>query len=512
MKDKITRRDFLKLSGLLPLGIATPGLLNSLTPIVEQPQRKQNVIIVVFDAFSAHNISLYGYQRETTPNLAKLAERAIVYHNHYAGGNYTTPGTASLLTGTLPWTHRAFRSESPVDESFVYKNIFTAFQGYYRVAYSHNLWVYTFINQFRKSLDKYIPLEEFLLNPDVVIPKLFRYDTDIATVAWNRIINSSSDGFAYSLFFPEFYKNLEMKRREKYAYLKEQFPRGVPKNHSFPFLLEQAIDSMGTMLSNMQQPFMGYFHFFPPHEPYNTHRDFAFRFKNDGYVSVPKPLDIFYETRDSLDVDSEAYDEFILYVDREFGRLYAHLADSGLLDNTWIVLTSDHGELFERGVVGHRTPLLYEPVIHIPLMIFEPGRLNRLDVHTLTSAIDVLPTLLHVTGQSSADWSEGVVMPPFSDSNQNQNRNIYVLEAKKNEKYAPLTIATTALIKEHYKLIYFLGYDELGGKGSERIELFDLKNDPDELNNLLTAKRGIAQEMLGELKSKLTEVNSPYLE
>jgi len=511
MNNQITRRDFLKLAGLLPLGFAAPNLVNSLAPVVQQSKQPQNVIIVVFDAFSARNISLYGYQRETTPNLSRLAERAIVYHKHYAGGNYTTPGTASLLTGTLPWTHRALQSSSTVDESFIHKNIFAAFQNHYRVAYSHNLWVYTFLDQFRRALDKYIPLEEYLLGRNVFIPKLFRYDADVATVAWNRIIKSSDDGFAYSLFLPDFYEKLEMEGIAKSAQLKAQYPRGVPKNHHFPFLLEQAIDSIGALLSNIQQPFMGYFHFFPPHDPYNTHRDFFLRFKNDGYVPVPKPLDVFYESDNSFNVSSDEYDEFILYVDREFGRLYDHLADNGLLDNTWIVLTSDHGEMFERGIIGHMTPLLYEPVIHVPLMIFEPGRLTRLDVHTSTSAIDVVPTLLHVTGQPSADWHEGVVIPPFSDSYPGQNRSIYAIEAKKNGKYDPLTIATTALIKGQYKLMYLLGYDELGGAGSERTELYDLENDPEELNNLFTTKRETANELFGELKAKLTEVNKPYL-
>ena len=73
---------------------------------VQQNESVQNIIIIVFDAFSAYHISLYGYQRETAPNISRLAERAIVYHNHYAGGNYTTPGTASLLTGAQPWPSR----------------------------------------------------------------------------------------------------------------------------------------------------------------------------------------------------------------------------------------------------------------------------------------------------------------------------------------------------------------------------------------------------------------------
>jgi len=508
MKNLITRRDFLKLAGLLPLSIATSSCMSSLP--VQQTENSQNIIIIVFDAFSAHHISLYGYQRKTTPNISRLAGQAIVYHNHYAGGNYTTPGTASLLTGTLPWTHRAFQQGGPVDEYFVHRNIFSAFQNYYRVAYSHNLWVYAFLNQFKQALDKYIPLEEYLLGRDNFIPKLFRYDTDVATVAWNRIIQNYDDGYAYSLFLSDFYKDQEFGGSVNSKQYKELFPRGIPKNQHFPFLLEQAIDSTGEVLSNLRQPFLGYFHFWPPHDPYNTRKDFFHRFQNDGYQPVSKPLDIFGEDKVFPNVKSMEYDEFILYVDQEFGKFYDRLAASGLLENTWIILTSDHGELFERGVIGHSTPLLYEPVIRIPLLVFEPGRDTRLDIHTPTSAVDVLPTLLHVMGQPPADWTEGVVLPPFSNSASEHSRDVYVVEAKKNDNNKPLTTATTALIRDDYKIMYFSGYEEL--RGEDRIELYNLKNDPEEINDLYNTKRDIADNLLHNLKTKLAEVNKPFLQ
>ena len=106
MKKEFTRRDFLKLSRVLPFTIIAPRFLNSLGNDYQQQNKLPNVIVFVLDAFSAFDISLYGYQRETTPNIARLAERAVVYHNHYSGGNFTTPGTASLLSGMLPWKHR----------------------------------------------------------------------------------------------------------------------------------------------------------------------------------------------------------------------------------------------------------------------------------------------------------------------------------------------------------------------------------------------------------------------
>src|SRR5574338_426156 len=101
----ITRREFLKLISLLPLGFYARPKLKRARPISDG--NTKNVIIIVFDAWSQRHVSLYGYPRPTMPELEKFAERATVYHNHYATATFTTPGTSSLLTGLYPWSHRA---------------------------------------------------------------------------------------------------------------------------------------------------------------------------------------------------------------------------------------------------------------------------------------------------------------------------------------------------------------------------------------------------------------------
>jgi hypothetical protein len=88
MKRNFNQRDFLKLAGLLPFDLTSPRLMRNLG-VTQLPLGQKNVPIIVFDAFSAYNISLYGYPCETTPNIDRLAERATVYHNQFAGGNFT---------------------------------------------------------------------------------------------------------------------------------------------------------------------------------------------------------------------------------------------------------------------------------------------------------------------------------------------------------------------------------------------------------------------------------------
>ena len=507
MTRQVTRRDFLKLSGLLPLSLAAPQFTN----LLNAQQEQQNVLVIVFDAFSAYHIPFYGYQRITTPNLARLAERAIVYHDHYAGGNYTTPGTASLLTGVQPWAHRAFQVGDLVENIYAEKNFFTAFKDYYRVSYSHNKLVNILEEQLKNNINDLIPRQRLLLNSEVLIPPFLKKDEDVYTVSWVRGFDKRVDGVTYSLYLSFLNSLMNKVIEEKYASINSQYPLGIP-GRFIDFLLEDAIDWLRENLDRLPQPFAGYFHFLPPHDPYRTHREFYGYFKDDGLFYEQKPLDVFGTINEAkfLNEHRRLYDEFILYVDREFGRLFEYLEASGLLDNTWVILTSDHGEMFERGILEHTTPVLYEPVIRIPLMIFEPGRKSRLDVHTPTSAVDVLPTLLHVTKKQVPDWTEGVVLPPFSNpaSMLESDRGVYVLEAKKNNRYDPLTTATVAFVKENYKLMYFFGYEMLGGE--ERIELYDLESDPEELNNLYAVKRETGSELLAELKAKLAEVNEPY--
>jgi hypothetical protein len=511
MKHHLNRRDFLKLAGLLPLGMAAPRLVRSLDASQLIQDGMQNVLVIVFDAFSASHLSLNGYQRETMPNLTRLAERAVVYHNHYAGSSFTTPGTASLLTGTLPWTHRAFQPKAQVAESFVNRNFFCAFQDYYRIAYTHNGWANILLEQFSDELDELVPWKSLFLQSYAGFENLFEKDSDIASVSWTRNVNIQQEGYSYSLFLSHLIGAL---RENKLANLKKLFPRGIPSTGfaDSEFLLEDAIDWIGNRLTLIPQPFFGYFHLLPPHGAYNAPLEFIGRFSHDGFAPVEKPQDVFTEGESNTQLLKKRieYDEYLLYVDREFNRLFNDLETSGLLENTWVVFTSDHGEMFERGISAHNTHAFYQPLLRVPLLIFEPGRKTRMDIHTPTSAVDVLPTLSHVTGHDIPDWTDGVVLPPYADTSPDPNRSVYVMKANKNNQYAPITRASLALAKGRYKLLYYFGYVDLGI--DELVKLYDIEADPEELVDLYPSQKDVADELLNEIKTKLAEVNKPYLQ
>ncbi len=514
MHEPLNRRDFLKLMSSMPAGTFLSRFVDIPKNPLQDPAAK-NVLLVVFDTFSAQHISMYGYRRETMPNLARIANKATVYHNHYAGGNWTTPGTATLLTGTYPWTHRAFSERDSVVKEKEHRNIFNVFKDYYRVGYSHNSIVDRFLHQFNDDLDLLKPQKELFTSNPLSFDRLFPWDGDTAPISWDRIATKGEKGYTYSLFFAELY---EKYRQNLIKGLLNDFPRGIPHTgEDSYFLLEDAINWLEEQLRKISKPFFGYFHYLPPHRPYNTRREYVDVFKNDDmghYMEKPrhrffsprtdKPQNIEYQKR-----QRQMYDEFILYVDAEFGRLYKFLEQSGLADNTWVVFTSDHGEMFERDIFGHKTPLLYQPVIQIPLMILEPGQQKRVDIFSATSAVDILPTLAKVSNLTIPEWTEGRVLPPYSDNNNETEKGVFALEASDSIDTQPLNPASVMMVKGKYKITYYFGYQELGDHGP-LFEVFDLQNDPEELNNIFTENSKICKDLKDELLEKIKEVDAPY--
>jgi arylsulfatase A-like enzyme len=505
MEKTLSRRQFLKLSALLPLGSLLPQ--GALMPKGVLPPERQatnpneaNIVIFVFDALSAMHLPLYGYARGTAPNLARFAERATVYHNHYSGGNFTIPGTASLLTGTYPWTHRGLSANHKLLDEFKRQNIFSQFDEHYRLVYSHNRLPYRLFKQFRNSIDLIKDRGDLYLGTDLFAEQLFPNDDDIASIGMMRAIRKAEDGLSYSLILNAFYELLQKAQIKFYV---ELFPRGIPTSEDSFYILDHAVDWTLTELDNSPQPFLGYFHYYPPHDPYLTKYNYIDAFHDDGYKPVKKPEHPLSHGRaqKTLTEDLRWYDEFILYADEAFGRLLEGLEKSGLRENTWVIFTSDHGEMFERGFFRHFNESLHQPIVRVPLLISRPGQEERYDVTTTSSGVDLLPTLLQGSGRAIPKWIEGRPLPPYGDRPLDDERPVFALEAKHAQQHGVIDPSTGMIVRAPYKLLYYHGYPKLEGVG-DLVELYNLEEDPQELNDLSAAKPQITASLLGELQER----------
>lgn len=503
--SKISRRTFLKVIGSAAPALFFPKVSSWAGNNIKQSDTsKPNVIIILLDAMSARNLSVYGYPRPTTPNLERFAEHALVYHSHYSSGNYTIPGTASLLTGTYPWTHRAINHSGMVKQSMIEENIFRAVgEGYRGLAFPQNVWSNLIVSQFADDIDTLIPSGTYG-DLDYLAGDLFSNDVNTSTRAL--------DDFAFkereqaSLIFGPLLRALYFRNA---AHLpKDGYPNGLPNIDRYPlyFKLEDVFDGLASLLPGLQHPSFAYIHLYPPHGPYRATSKFDGQF-NDGWDPIAKPVHRFSEHSSGRSIASErrAYDEYLASIDWELGNLFDTLEKEGVFEKSYVIVTSDHGEMFERGQVAHTTPLLYEPVMHIPLLISTPGQKTRRDVYAPTNAVDVLPTIAQLTGNPTPSWTEGVPLPELGGV-EDYERSIFTVEAKKSSAFKPLDIATVALREGTHKLIYYTGYE-----AEDSFELYDLEVDTEELNDLYPAQPAIAKKMKDKLLDTFSDVNKPYL-
>jgi len=509
----LSRRDFLKTSAAFLGGAAFAGAARALSSASPEKIGKPNILIFVFDALSARNLSLYGYPRQTTPNLEKFAARAAVYHRHHSAGNFTTSGTASMLTGLYPWTHRAFNYRGMIDRAFVHRNLFNLIGSEYsRFAFTQNMWADILLSQFETDLDFHLPCDSYsqfaysLMQPDD-LPR----DHDLAYFVFQDLLNlrvDDPDPYPGSLFIGS--ADLARALVTDRHHVSAEYPRGLPTNHDFSYENASVLEGVSRLIRSQivqASPYLAYFHLWSPHDPYNARKEFIGIFKDDLKLHA-KPRHPFAGSdysEESLREFRLHYDEYIADLDAEFGRFISNLETSGVLENSYVVVTSDHGELFERGEQGHASALMYAPVTHIPLLISAPGQRTRSDFHSLTSNLDLLPTLLQIAGKEIPDWIEGRLLPGF-DGTEDSSRSIFPMIAKDNAAFQPIEHATFSMIEGPYELFFFTGYPG----HPDRFELYNLHEDPDELQDLFNKDITTASQMKNQLLEAIATANRNY--
>lgn len=505
-----SRRDFLKLAALGSLAYALAPITRPSVKRRIEGQGRPNIIVLVFDAWSAHDLSLYGYQRETVPNVTRFAQNANVYHNHYTAGTFTVPGTASLLTGLLPWSHRAFQlGAGGIAKTHLEHQIFAALAKTHNTeAFAHNAFADLLVSQAEKDVDVHFSSTSFNIDSSLwsSLP-FFNRDRRIAYASFDDNIFQTGDDPDASLFLGPVDRLLVLDRKfSETSRFGGNYPTGLPESTTGLFRLEDLVDGGIRILSDLPEPAFVYLHFYPPHGLYHPTAQFANAF-NDGWSPVGKPVHPIAYEKNSNDFLSDArrlYDQYMASWDAQVSRLFDFLSSSGLLDRSYVVLTSDHGELFERGDVGHWTRMIFDPLMHIPLIIKSPGQTERKDIFAPTSSVDILPTLAVMSGNPIPDWAEGQRLPGFGGAAYPE-RSIFTVDAKNNPSWAALTRTSISLTKNNQRLTYYDYPDEWQG-----FELYDLNEDPEELNNLYGLNPSTARAMHDEMMDRLSQANAPY--
>jgi arylsulfatase A-like enzyme len=501
-----SRRDFLKLASAFAGGTALAGL----SPLLSSARTdKPNILILVFDTMSAPHLSVYGYPRATTPNFERFAERATVFHSHYAEGSFTTPGTATLLTGLNPWTHRAINPGGLVRRDLIDNNIFrVAGTDYQRIAFTQNFWVELFFRQFRADIDLHLPVTSFAYPNPLLLGEMDRDDPLPYFAYEDFMVGGVKLDTPYPGSILLGILDAALGRGQALSPdLQRGEQKGVCFNGYYYYLnhtVFEGIHETVLQATGQKKPYLGYFHLWSPHEPYSPAKEFIGLF--DDKLKLPRKPHHPLATENFKDQElyqyRRVYDQYVANVDAEFGLLMDNLERDGALDNTVVIVTSDHGQLFERGVHGHASRLLYDGVTHVPLMISVPGQNARVDVREATGGVDLLPTIAALTGGASTRLTEGRVLLGLGGPSEPE-RSYVSMMVHENSAFRPLTNGTYVLTKGARKLMWLTGYEGF----EDSMELYDLEEDPNELRDLAKDEPALAKQMKEELLQMRSEAD-----
>jgi len=437
---------------------------------------KPNVIIITFDALTNLDMSLYGYHRNTTPELDKIADQFYVFDNMYTNFVLTTPALISMFTSKYPWVHKVQYTGDYLREGRD-KALFALFPDYDKIAVvSVEFADIRLIGLGNKSVKTINKVSEAWF---IGFIDYFLYATCHNTIPVNAL--------------PFLAQILPVTERDKLFI--ERCPDG--KNQGFILDPKESFDLALDALKDVNAPFLLWIHLFPPNQAMTVHANdppepFRYTFTTPDTV-IPEemgPADYYGpEKQHYIDNYRALYDEKILYADYCAGEFFRELKDMGYYDNSLIIISSDHGECFQKGWKGHGIPCLYNTLTNIPLLIHLPGQVKGGDIHTPAETVDLMPTILDVVNKPVPDDVDGESLLPYMRDT--------ALTTKK-AKYSSWLIShrrrglrrriekNIAVILDGYKL----NYDVKKDHG----ELYRLE-DKEELVNLYDEEQAIADKL-----------------
>jgi arylsulfatase A-like enzyme len=189
----------------------------------------------------------------------------------------------------------------------------------------------------------------------------------------------------------------------------------------------------------------------------------------------------------------------VSFVDRLVGRLLVALEDTGRADDTVVIVTADHGDMTGSHRQFNKGPLMYEEVYRIPLVVRGPGIPARTPTDALTSHVDLMPTILDLTGTEPPSGVHGRSLLPLAHRLSSGWRDALLCEFHGDEFGL---YSQRMLRSERYKLIY---------NPNDVRELYDLERDPAELHNLASepGHSGLRRELEARLLELMHDTDDP---
>lgn len=428
---------------------------------------KPNIILISLDALAAEDMSLYGYNLPTTPNLESFSRQCHVFDHAYANSNFTTPGITSILTSKYPVTNKIYSYFNFLTPQIRHENIAHELktEGYETIALVSNSAAHPNHNGSFLDFD-HAPL----IDTAIVDFLLWLNGLGFHPYAWfgeRAVAISSKIEAGLTRVLPQ-----DLASREYVSI----HPPEVTFAHARQFLQKNPA------------PFFLWIHQFAPHGPYLPGKPHKYRFLPENIfetASSQQPYSNSYfqpNQRPLIDKLRLRYNENIASIDAALGDFLTYLAKEGHLENSVVIITADHGEQFEKGFQGHGGAGymgLYQPLIHIPLLIHLPGQTTTQRIAANAEQVDIAPTILDLLKLPLPRWMEGESLLPNMQLKQSSGKPKFSMNLELCSPRRPIADGSIAVMLGSDKYIYY--------RRSGKEELYDLGQDPQEDVNLVSA-------------------------
>lgn len=448
---------------------------------------RPNILLLMTDQQRWDSLGVYGAPEACTPNLDRLAREGARFDRAYCNNPICTPSRSSLLTGGELPDHGVMHLEDILDDDQVLVSERIQSLGY-RTALFGKLHV----SAHRKEACERHPHDGF----------------DIYEWCHEPAIHVDSPFNGYGRWLagrdPVFRQELLEKGRKIGHFPSENHATRWTAEAVNAFLREQ----------NEAKPFFCFASVFDPHDPYDDYPlEYGERIPNehirpalkDRQSQAMMPRGIQTERAmsylGSAPEDPTAirelrrgYHASVAMIDEQFGRILDCLEETGLAENTLVIFTSDHGDMLGDHSLMGKGAFFYEPCVRVPLLMRWPNRIEQGTVRCEPIQLnDLAATFCEAAGMDDAMIR--AVMPqarsllPLVTGTTDQAPRESVICAYRHTGYGRGSLGSTyipvsaTMIREgDFKLCLY--HDESGNDLAAEGQLFDLANDPDELNNL----------------------------
>ena len=464
--DRLVRRTLPAMLGAIVLmgtGMAGWAILQERRELGSLPAARAgapNVVLLVLDTVRRASMSLYGYERQTTPALERWAERGVRFEHAITTASWTLPSHASMFNGRLPGEMSAGWL-TPLDGTYPMVAEQLKLAGYSTAGFVANL---LYCNRSFGLGRGFIHYEDYRVSP-------------------GELVVNSSIGRALS----------EIRLIRRLTGYHDILGRKTGADITDRFLAWQ--ESAG------DRPYFAFLNYFDAHQPYLPPAESAARFgpvsgRSFGLLELRPYMGKIENAETSLtpgqvEAEQNAYDATLAYLDGEIDRLLSELERRGALENTVVIITSDHGEQFMEHRLFDHGNSLYRFATEVPLLMLGGDVPRGLVASSPVSLADLPATIMDLTATIMDLTATSTTFPGRSLragwSGSETSRRAVISETRGPGPERRFE----AIVADDFHAIW----------SANSVELYSFSGDPGETRNLASSSEGAA--LLATLRQAL---------